>query len=70
MSPSIPHTLFLAGDYVSCIDKWRTGYYLDAAAWTALGDEQTASTLLRDRLARMSVSSIGTALLGSLLDLI
>ncbi len=55
---SVPHTLFLNGDYAATIETYsgRTGYYLDAAAWAALGDKVHACTLLRDRLARMSLS--------------
>jgi hypothetical protein len=38
---SISHTYFLAGDYAAAIDTYggRTGYYLDAAAWAALGEK-------------------------------
>jgi tetratricopeptide (TPR) repeat protein len=37
---SIAHTLFLAGEYASAIETYsgRAAYYLDAAAWAALGD--------------------------------
>ncbi len=66
---SVPHTLFLNGDYPATIETYsgRTGYYLDAAAWAALGDKVHACTLLRDRLARMSLSQLMAGLMGSLL---
>jgi DNA-binding winged helix-turn-helix (wHTH) protein len=66
---SVPHTLFLHGDYVASIETYggQAGYYLDAAAWAALGDKVRASTALRDRLARMSLSGLMTGLMGSLL---
>jgi hypothetical protein len=65
---SLPHTLFLAGNYAGTIDSYggRTGYYLDAAAWAALGDKERASALLRDRLARMPLSLLMRGLMESL----
>jgi DNA-binding winged helix-turn-helix (wHTH) protein len=66
---SIPHTLFLAGEYASSIDLYgggRTGYYLDAAAWAALGDKQRATTLLRERLEHLPKHSPMTSLMCSL----
>jgi DNA-binding winged helix-turn-helix (wHTH) protein len=69
VATSIAHTLFLAGQYKSAIEIYggRAAYYLDAAAWAALGDEQRAIDLLRERLDRMSLSALMTALLASLL---
>ena len=66
---SVPHTLFLDGAYPAAIETYsgRPGYYLDAAAWAALGDKGRATTLLRDRLARMSLSELMSGLMGSLL---
>lgn len=66
---SVPHTLFLAGDYAATIETYsgRAGYYLDAAAWAALGDTTRAKALLRDRLARMSLSDLMHGLMASLL---
>lgn len=69
---SVPHTLFLMGDYAATIETYsgRAGYYLDTAAWAALGDEARANVLLRERLQRMSLSQLMTGLMGSLLDLL
>ncbi len=66
---SISHTLFLAGQYASAIEAYggRAGYYLDAAAWAALGDANRASALLRERLGKMSLSKLMIALMKSLL---
>jgi DNA-binding winged helix-turn-helix (wHTH) protein len=69
VTTSIAHSLFLAGEYASAIEAYggRAAYYLDAAAWAALGNHKRAITLLRERLARMTLSRLMTALLGSLL---
>jgi len=69
VTTSVAHTLFLSGEYASAIEAYggRAAYYLDAAAWAALGNEKRAITLLRERLARMILSRLMTALLGSLL---
>jgi DNA-binding winged helix-turn-helix (wHTH) protein len=69
VTTSVAHTLFLAGEYASAIEAYsgRAAYYLDAAAWAALGNSKRAIALLRERLARMTLSRLMTALLGSLL---
>jgi DNA-binding winged helix-turn-helix (wHTH) protein len=69
---SVPHTLFLAGDYAGAIETYsgRASYYLDAAAWAALGDRERAAILLRERLAGMSLSELMQGLMGSLLALL
>ncbi len=69
IATSIAHTLFLTGQYNAAIEIYggRAAYYLDAAAWAALGDEQRAMDLLRERLNRMSLSKLMTALMASLL---
>ena len=69
---SVAHTLFLAGDYASAIETYsgRAAYYLDAAAWAALGNRKRAIALLRDRLDRMSLSKLMIALMSSLLALL
>lgn len=69
---SVAHTLFLAGEYGSAIESYggRAAYYLDAAAWAALGERERAITLLRERLERMSLSRLMTALMRSLLALL
>jgi DNA-binding winged helix-turn-helix (wHTH) protein len=66
---SVAHTLFLAGEYASAIEAYsgRAAYYLDAAAWAALGDQRRAIALLRERLDRMTLSKLMTALMSSLL---
>ena len=66
---SVAHTLFLSGEYASAIEAYsgRAAYYLDAVAWAALGNEQRAVEILRERLASMSLSTLLTALLASLL---
>jgi len=65
---SVAHTLFLSADYAAAIDAYagRSGYYLDAAAWAALGDKARASALLRERLPRMQLSSLMRGLMESL----
>jgi len=69
---SVPHTFFLAGDYARAIETYggRAGYYLDAAAWAALGEKERAVVLLRERLGRMSLSKLMTALMESLLAIL
>ena len=69
---SVAHTLFLAGEYAAAIETYggRAAYYLDAAAWAVLGDHKRAIALLSERLSRMSLSKLLTALLGSLLALL
>jgi DNA-binding winged helix-turn-helix (wHTH) protein len=66
---SVAHTHFLAADYPAAIETYRGrgAYYLDAAAWAALGETKRAITLLRERLRALSLSSLMSALLGSLL---
>lgn len=66
---SVAHTHFLAGDYPSVIETYsgRAAYYLDAAAWAALGNRKRAITLLRDRLNTIPLSKLMTALMSSLL---
>ena len=48
---SVAHTHFLRGEYEATIETYsgRKGYYLDAAAWAALGDAHRAISLLRER---------------------
>jgi DNA-binding winged helix-turn-helix (wHTH) protein len=65
---SIAHTLFLIGDFPGCIEAYagRTSYYLDAAAWAALGMSDRAAGLLMRRIATLPLSSLLRALLESL----
>jgi DNA-binding winged helix-turn-helix (wHTH) protein len=69
---SVAHTLFLDGEYASAIETYsgRAAYYLDAAAWAALGNRKRAITLLRERLNRMYLSKLMIALMSSLLALL
>jgi DNA-binding winged helix-turn-helix (wHTH) protein len=69
---SVAHTWFLAAEYDRAIAAYggRAAYYLDAAAWAALGDEQRAISLLSGRLAKESLSSLMSALMRSLLALL
>jgi DNA-binding winged helix-turn-helix (wHTH) protein/tetratricopeptide (TPR) repeat protein len=69
---SVPHTLFLAGDYGSAIETYggKGAYYLDAAAWAALGDPMRAIAMLRERLAKSTLSRLMTDLMWSLLALL
>jgi DNA-binding winged helix-turn-helix (wHTH) protein len=66
---SIAHTLFLTGEYASAIEHYsgRAAYYLDAAAWAALGNRKRAIILLRERLDSMPLSKLMNALMSSLL---
>jgi DNA-binding winged helix-turn-helix (wHTH) protein len=69
---SVAHTLFLGAEYAAAIEAYsgRAAYYLDAAAWAALGDRNRAIALLRERLGRMYLSKLMTALMSSLLALL
>jgi len=69
---SVAHTLFLSGEYASAIETYsgRAAYYLDAAAWAALGNRKRAVSLLRERLEKIPLSPLMTALLSSLLALL
>ena len=66
---SLPHTLFLMGEYAATIDAYsgRTGYYLDAAAWAALGNKSYSAALLKERLALGALSDLMAGLMSSLL---
>jgi DNA-binding winged helix-turn-helix (wHTH) protein len=66
---SVAHTLFFAGEYASAIEAYsgRAAYYLDAAAWAAMGNRKRAIAVLRERLGTMSLSRLMTALMSSLL---
>lgn len=69
ISTSVPHTLFLIGDYPAAIDTYagRAGYYLDAAVWAALGETRRSVALLRERLGRAQLSHLMSGLTASLL---
>jgi len=69
---SVAHSLFLAGDHAGAIECYggRAAYYLDAAAWAAMGKHSRAQALLRDRLKQTPLSRLMTALMSSLLALL
>jgi tetratricopeptide (TPR) repeat protein len=69
VSTSVAHTLFLTGDFAGCIEAYtgRTSYYLDAAAWAALGLLDRAESILKQRLSTMPLSPLIRTLLESLL---
>ena len=69
---SVAHSLFLSGDYAGAIQSYggRAAYYLDAAAWAAIGERNRAENLLRDRLNGTPLSRLMTALMSSLLALL
>jgi DNA-binding winged helix-turn-helix (wHTH) protein len=68
---SVPHTHFLRCDYPATLDTYGpTRYYLDAAAWAALGDTRRAATMLRERLAATQLSGLMGGVMGSLLALL
>jgi DNA-binding winged helix-turn-helix (wHTH) protein/tetratricopeptide (TPR) repeat protein len=66
---SVAHTLFFQGDFASAIEAYsgRAAYYLDAAAWAAVGLRDRAISLLRRRLRKLLLSKVMTALMTSLL---
>jgi DNA-binding winged helix-turn-helix (wHTH) protein len=68
----VAHTLFLCGDFAAAIQAYsgRAAYYLDAAAWAALGDGNRAVALLRERLEKMPLSKLMATLMKSLLALL
>jgi DNA-binding winged helix-turn-helix (wHTH) protein len=72
MVTSVAHTRFLLGEYEAAIESYsgRAAYYLDAAAWAALGETGRAVALLRERLEKMALSKLMMALLSSLLALL
>jgi hypothetical protein len=65
---SVPHTHFLRCDYHATLETYGgTRYYLDAAAWAALGDTDRATGLLRERLSSSQLSPMMDGLMRSLL---
>jgi DNA-binding winged helix-turn-helix (wHTH) protein len=71
---SAPHTHFLKCDYRATLETYggRSSYYLDAAAWAALGETQRARKLLTERLLGKSAppSSFIAVLMRSLNSLL
>jgi tetratricopeptide (TPR) repeat protein len=68
---SVAHTYFLLGDYPSLFETYiGRPYYLDVAAWVALGQTQRAMELLRTRLAWPDLGPFMTCLMASLLAIL
>ena len=68
---SIAHTHFLRGAFAKVFETYTgTLYYLDAAAWVALGATERATTVLRERLAKPELGPVMSALMASLLAIL
>jgi DNA-binding winged helix-turn-helix (wHTH) protein/tetratricopeptide (TPR) repeat protein len=65
---SVTHTFFLLGDYPALLETYvGRPYYLDAAAWVALGQRERAASLLRTRISWPDLGPLMQSLIGSLL---
>jgi DNA-binding winged helix-turn-helix (wHTH) protein len=65
---SVAHTHFVQGEYARVFETYTgTLYYLDAAAWAALGAVDRATDLLRTRLSQCQPGPFMLGLMGSLL---
>ena len=68
VSTSVAHTYFLLGEYERVFETYvGKRYYLDAAAWAAMGDTDHAITVLRERLPQPELSPLMFGLMASLL---
>jgi DNA-binding winged helix-turn-helix (wHTH) protein len=68
---SVAHTHFLRGAFARVFETYTgTLYYLDAAAWAALGATERAATLLRERLAKPELGPVMSVLMTSLLAIL
>jgi len=69
---SVAHTHFLRSAFAKVFETYTGGtlYYLDAAAWAALGATERAATLLRERLAKPELGIVGSVLMASLLAIL
>jgi DNA-binding winged helix-turn-helix (wHTH) protein len=68
ISTSVAHTYFLQGEYERVFETYvGKRYYLDAAAWAAMGDTDHAITVLRERLPQPELSPLMFGLMASLL---
>jgi hypothetical protein len=65
---SVEHTYFLLADYSKTLDCYakKSGYYLDCAALTALGENKTALSRLRERDRMLGAGGPIQALIRSL----
>lgn len=68
---SVAHTAFLRGDYASVFETYLSkGYYLDAAAWAAMGQVERAIKLLRARLEQPELGPLMSGMIRSLLNVL
>jgi DNA-binding winged helix-turn-helix (wHTH) protein len=68
---SVIHTHFLQGEYTRVIEAYSgKRYYLDAAAWAALGRADHARALLSARLSEPELSPLMSGLMASLLAIL
>ncbi len=68
---SVAHTYFLLCDYPSIFGTYvGEGYYLDAAAWAALGQTDRAIALLRKRLTQPELSPLMLTMMQSMVDVL
>jgi DNA-binding winged helix-turn-helix (wHTH) protein len=65
---SVAHTHFLRGDYTRAFETYNASqFYLDAACWAALGQQERAISSLRSRLQRPELGTMMSSMIGSLL---
>jgi DNA-binding winged helix-turn-helix (wHTH) protein len=65
---SVAHTHFVRGEFPRVFETYTGAlYYLDAAAWVALGAADRAALLLRERLAQPALGKTMRTLMSSLL---
>jgi tetratricopeptide (TPR) repeat protein len=65
---SVAHTHFVRGEFSRVFETYTGGlYYLDAAAWAALGACDRAALLLRERLGQPALGKTMMTLMSSLL---
>jgi DNA-binding winged helix-turn-helix (wHTH) protein len=68
---SVAHTHFLRGDFAKVFETYTGAlYYLDAAAWAALGARERAADLLRMRLSKPELGPVMAVLMASLLAIL
>ena len=68
---SVAHTHFLRGEFARVFETYTGSlYYLDAAAWAALGAVDRAASLLRTRLSQPPLGTVMASLMNSLLAIL
>ena len=72
IATSVGHSQFLLGEYEAAIENYvrGKGFYLDAAAWAALGNTDRAISLLRERVAAPQLPPLMSGLMRSLLAIL